>query len=53
MAIDRTLHKYTLGEELVSAISHGIGAVLAIVGTVFLCIRASQIDAVALISAII
>lgn len=53
MAIDRTLHKYTLGEELVSAISHGIGAVLAIIGTVFLCIRAAQIDAVALVSAIL
>ena len=33
---DRTLHKYTLGEELMSAISHGVGALLSIVGTVIL-----------------
>lgn len=33
---DRTLHKYTLGEELVSAISHGIGALLSIAGTIVL-----------------
>lgn len=31
------LPEYTLGEELVSSISHGIGAVLAIIGTV-LCL---------------
>ena len=53
MAIDRTLHKYTLGEELVSAISHGIGAVLAIIGTVFACIRAAELDTVALVSVIL
>lgn len=38
MAIDRTLHKYTLGEELVNAISHGLGAAAGIVGLIFLII---------------
>ena len=32
--------KYSLGEELVNSISHGIGAGLAIAGLVLLCIRA-------------
>lgn len=41
MAIDRTLHKYTTGEELISAISHGLGAILAAIGTVFGCIKAA------------
>ena len=36
MAIDRALHRYTLGEELVNAITHGIGAVLAVIGTIIL-----------------
>jgi len=48
-----TLKNYTLGEELVSAISHGFGAVLAIVCLV-LCIHASMNNgAVALASALI
>lgn len=37
------LKKYSLGEELVSAISHGIGAILAIVATVFAIIKAVSI----------
>lgn len=36
-----TLTKYSLGEELISAISHGVGALLAIVAIV-LCIYASK-----------
>lgn len=48
-----TLKKYTLGEELVSAISHGLGVILAIVCLV-LCILASMNNgAIALASAII
>ena len=39
MAADRTLHKYTLGEELVNAITHGIGAAAAIVGMIFLILN--------------
>ncbi len=36
MAADRTLHKYSLGEEIVNAITHGLGAATAIVGLIFL-----------------
>ena len=32
--------KYTLGEELINAISHGVGAGLAIAALVLLCVRA-------------
>lgn len=39
MAKDRTLHKYTLGEELVSSISHATGAILALVGSIMLIIK--------------
>lgn len=47
-----TLTKYSLGEELISAISHGVGALLAIVAIV-LCIYASRNNgAIALFSAI-
>lgn len=42
-----TIPKYTLGEELVNAISHGVGAGLAIAALVLLIIRAnSAIDVV-------
>lgn len=37
-----TIPKYTLGEELVNAISHGIGAGLAIAGLVLLAIKANS-----------
>lgn len=53
MAIDRTLPKYTLGEELWSSISHGVGALLALAGTIFACIRAADAGTVALVSVII
>lgn len=39
---DRTLHKYSLGEELVSAISHGVGALLSLAGTVVLIFFAAS-----------
>lgn len=35
-----TLPEYTLGEELVNSISHGVGAVLAIVAMIFCLIKA-------------
>ncbi len=34
-----SIPKYTLGEELCNSISHGLGAVLAIIGTIFLLIK--------------
>lgn len=37
-----TIPKYTLGEELVNAISHGVGAGLAIAGLVLLAIKANS-----------
>ena len=53
MSVDRTLHQYTLGEELVSAISHGLGAILAVVGTIFGCIKAAPREPVYLVSMLI
>lgn len=53
MAIDRTLPRYSLGEELISAISHGIGALLALAGTVYGCILASAMNKITLISMIV
>jgi len=48
-----SLHKYSLGEELISAISHGLGAVLAVV-CLILCILVSRNNGmIALTSAII
>jgi len=38
-----TIPKYTLGEELINSISHGIGALLAIAGLVLICIHATSI----------
>lgn len=35
-----TIPKYTLGEELINSISHGVGAGLAIAALVLLCVRA-------------
>ncbi|MBQ8132177.1 MAG: hemolysin III family protein [Bacilli bacterium] len=40
MTEKNSLPKYTLGEELVNSISHGVGAALAIAGLVLLIIRA-------------
>lgn len=47
----KVLPKYTLGEELVNAISHGLGAVLGVVGTVLLALKA--VDTVQRIAAIV
>lgn len=47
----KVLPKYTLGEELINAISHGLGAVLGIVGTVLLALKAT--DTVQLVAAIV
>ena len=38
--------KYSLGEELVNSISHGIGALLSIVALVFLVLKANTVNAV-------
>ena len=35
-----SIPKYSLGEEIVNSISHGIGAGLAIAALVLLCVRA-------------
>jgi len=53
MAIDRKLHKYTLGEELLSSISHGLGAILALVGSILLGIKAADNGTLQFISVII
>ncbi len=53
MAVDRTLHHYTLGEELVSAISHGLGALLAAIGTGFAVAKALPLPPVYLVSVLI
>ena len=37
--------KYSLGEELVNSISHGIGALLSIVALIFLVLKANSINA--------
>ena len=39
LLMTKVLPKYTLGEELVNAISHGLGAVLGVVGTVLLALK--------------
>lgn len=46
-----SIPKYTLGEELVNAISHGIGALLSIVGLVFIILHSHS--TVGLVSGII
>ena len=38
--------KYSLGEELVNSISHGIGALLSIAALVFCCLKANTPNAV-------
>lgn len=40
-----TIPKYSLSEELISSISHGVGALLSIWGLVMLIIKASHIGA--------
>lgn len=46
-----SIPKYTLGEEIVNAISHGLGAGLAIAGLVLLIIRAN--DAIGVVTGVI
>jgi len=38
--------KYTLKEELINSISHGIGAILSIVGLILLVIKANSINSI-------
>lgn len=38
--MNNTTKRYTLGEEIANAITHGLGAALSIAGLVLLCIRA-------------
>lgn len=47
---NQTLPRYTLGEELLNAISHGIGALLSILGTIFFCIYGVHRGALTLVS---
>ncbi len=41
--MSKTINKYTLGEEIINSISHGIGAGLGIAGLVLLIIQAHSI----------
>ncbi len=48
------ISKYTLGEELVSAISHGLGAAFSIVALVLLILKSVELESLrALISSLI
>ena len=47
------LHKYTLGEELISAISHGVGTLLAITALVLCIVKGAQHGAVNVVSGVI
>lgn len=52
--MDFLRRKYTLGEELFNAITHGIGALLSVVGCVVLLVRCHQLgDSVAAVSSAI
>lgn len=48
-----TIPKYSLSEELINSISHGIGAILSIVGLILLIIKASKVSASVVIISII
>lgn len=48
-----SLHKYTLGEELISAISHGVGALLAITALILCIVRGAHHGAINVVSGII
>jgi hemolysin III len=48
-----SLHKYTLGEELISAISHGVGTLLAITALVLCIVKGAQHGAVNVVSGVI
>ena len=48
--MDFLRRKYTLGEELFNAITHGIGALLSVAGCVILLVRCHQLsDGVAVV----
>ena len=52
--MDFLRRKYTLGEELFNAITHGIGALLSVAGCVILLVRCHQLgDGVAVVSSAI
>ena len=52
--MDFVRRKYTLGEELFNAITHGIGALLSVAGCVILLVRCHQLgDGVAVVSSAI
>ena len=52
--MDFLRRKYTLGEELFNAITHGIGALLSVAGCVVLLVRCHQLgDGVAAVSSAI
>ena len=38
MTVDRTLKRYTVGEEIFNSVSHGAGAALAIGGLVIMLV---------------
>ncbi len=41
MTVDRTLKRYTLGEEIFNSVSHGAGAALSVGGTVLLIVMSA------------
>ena len=41
MTVDRTLKRYTLGEEIFNSVSHGAGAALSVDGTVLLIVMSA------------
>ena len=41
-----SIPKYTLGEELINSISHGVGALLSIVALVFLVLKAKTVNGI-------
>lgn len=48
-----SLHKYSLGEELISAISHGVGTLLAITALILCIVKGAQHGAVNVVSGVI
>lgn len=45
--------KYTLGEELVNSISHGIGALLSVIGLIIMIVKSLQDDNLSFIACLI
>ena len=48
-----TVKRYSLGEEIANAVTHGIGAVLSVVGLIFLIIKAAETGAAREITAVV